>query len=248
MPPSHRADAPASHGSCCAANPTIGRPRADHIGAPTIAGGRYSHPRRPPVPRNGGCTFAENPALPAAQANILWTAALDLDVLPVVAYPARANEVGFDLADWSGRAAIVTSDDREHVTLRHGGGLLRVDVAAGTLLEGPVMLAHCVTDPADLEAKLPVLRTLYAVCTSGPNTVRYVPDLRLERLITALRVLDARVAGASLRDIAIALLGDDVPDKWPGDGECMKSWVRRLVALSETLRRAGPRGVLAGAI
>jgi hypothetical protein len=63
---------------------------------------------------------------------------------------------------------------------------------------------------------------------------------RLARLVLGLRVLDARRGGASLRDIAHGLFGEC---DWPGDGDCIKSRVRRLVALSEAMERAGPVGV-----
>jgi len=57
----------------------------------------------------------------------------------------------------------------------------------------------------------------------------------------ALRTHDARMAGASLRDMAIELLG---PGEWPGPGECRKSAMRRLVAMGEKLVRQGPLPIL----
>src|SRR3546814_2270295 len=65
-------------------------------------------------------------------------------------------------------------------------------------------------------------------------------DQRLVRLVEALRAADAIAAGASLRDIGVGAFGGD----WPGDGEHLKSRVRRRVALAVELTRAGPRGVL----
>lgn len=246
MPSSRKAGAPASRGSCCDGTTTIRLPPAGMIGATWIAGDCRPPPL--PTPPVGGCTFVESPARAATQANILWTAAVDFDVLTVVARPAPVGCAGFNLTDWAGRAAVVECGGREHVMLRHGGGLLRLDVLAGTVLGGPAALSLCLAGPADLEMKLPMLRTLCAVYALGPNARRYEPDRHIDRLITALRVLDARADGASLRDIAVGLRGPHVLADWPGDGESIKSWVRRLVALSEALREAGPRGVLAGAI
>jgi hypothetical protein len=63
-------------------------------------------------------------------------------------------------------------------------------------------------------------------------------------LVEALRVGDAIAAGASQRAIGLGIYGGD----WPGDGEHLKSRVRRMIPLAAALFRAGPRGVLAGRI
>src|SRR3546814_14755057 len=56
-------------------------------------------------------------------------------------------------------------------------------------------------------------------------------DQRLVRLVEALRAADAIAAGASLRDIGVGAFGGD----WPGDGEHLKSRVRRRVALDRQI-------------
>jgi hypothetical protein len=53
--------------------------------------------------------------------------------------------------------------------------------------------------------------------------------------------VDARQAGASLRETADILLG---PGAWPGDGEHRKSYVRRLLNVGSHLIDSGPREIL----
>jgi hypothetical protein len=60
--------------------------------------------------------------------------------------------------------------------------------------------------------------------------------------VLALRALDARTNGGSLRDIATLVLG---AQDWPGDGECEKSRTRRMVDLGKSLQAGGPVAILA---
>lgn len=209
---------------------------------------RFSLP--PPKPARwcaGGCTFVENATLGCDQANVVWSAALDPDALAVVARPVRDGQRAFDLAAFGGRAAIVPAGNGEYAVLRGARGYVRLDVLAGTLRSGPVRLLHRLTTRAELDLRLPALRQLAAFCELGPAAPWIIPeDPRLNRLIQALRALDARAEGASLRDIGLALASRTAG--WPGEGESTKSWARRLVALSEELRRVGPRGVIGRAI
>jgi hypothetical protein len=168
-------------------------------------------------------------------------------VLTVAARPAQGDERGFDLDGFGARAAIVPTPNGEHAVIRGARGCVRLDAVAGSLQNGPVRLFHRLTAKAELDSKLPALRQLAAFCEIGAAAPWIIPDdPLLDRLTLALRVLDARAEGASLRDIGMELAGRAAD--WPGDGESTKSWIRRLVALSDRLRRAGPRGILARAI
>lgn len=201
-------------------------------------------------PPDGGCIFVAGAGLDCAAAPILWSRTRDPDVLTLIAQPVPAGETGFDLAAFGGRAAIVTTGRAEHVVLRHDEGMLRLDIVAGSLCDGPARLFCRLADRAALDASLPRLRQLAAFIACGPGAPWIVPaDPRLERLILALRTLDARHQGVSLRELARGLegLGPGAID-WPGPGESTKSWARRLVAQAEALWRAGPTGVLARSI
>jgi hypothetical protein len=112
-------------------------------------------------------------------------------------------------------------------------------VVAGSILDGPVRLEPALRLDHDVERQFLTVRRLHALLAGV--TLPIIPDPRLPRLVLALRTLDARNDGASLREIGTVLLGNA---DWPGDGEWMKSAVRRLVALASALEKTGPRGVL----
>lgn len=115
---------------------------------------------------------------------------------------------------------------------------LRLDVISGTLLAGPVILELGLTLD-QVERQITEVRKLSALVQNVPP--RGQIDPRMNRLVLALRALDARTEGASLRDIANGIFS---VAEWPGEAENVKSRVRRLVSLAQKLRRAGPRGVL----
>jgi hypothetical protein len=132
--------------------------------------------------------------------------------------------------------------DVDHVAIWRGSTSLRID------------LFHHVHDAAALEFRLPVtrdlplqlnaLRNVAALQRTGFFATR-LTDVRLPRLVVALRALDALATGAGLRDIASLLQNDR---DWPGPGDSTKSRARRLVDLARRLERAGPAGVLARSI
>ena len=168
----------------------------------------------------------------------IWSARLDSRVLAVSARRSVGHEpLALDIDRQDARVAISAAG--EHLRLSSHGGAIRLDVVSGTVLDGPVLLRPILCLGSALEDQLTAVRRLNAFLTGSRPPVEN--DRRLKRLVLVLRVLDACREGASLRDIARDLFGER---DWPGDGECIKSRVRRLVALSEAMVQAGPAGVL----
>jgi len=195
-------------------------------------------------PRVGGCTFPEDPAQSCALIQPIWSAAVDPYVLKVRARPhlgAGHSSIGqtFDLRRFHAR--VVSCATSEHVRIDHCGKVLRLDVVAGTLLDGPVSLAFELSLGPGLAAQLEALRDFGALFTTSGSAAR-ASHSRLSVQLLALRAKDARLTGASLRTIAEELLGEG---DWPGAGEYRKSKARRLVVMGHALVRAGPRAILA---
>jgi hypothetical protein len=167
----------------------------------------------------------------------MWAAAADPRVLRARAWPvATTDDRGIDLASLS--HCVRTGDGCEHVRLDLAGGVIRLDLAEGTVHAGPVSLEPAIDLGRALAPQLESIRRLVALLR---GEVAGYCDRRLGRLVEALRAADALAAGASLRDIGVDLFsGED----WPGDGEYLKSRVRRRVDLAQELIRAGPRAVL----
>jgi hypothetical protein len=123
----------------------------------------------------------------------------------------------------------------EHVLIDRGGELVRLDVIEGTTAAGRVVLRFDLADDDRLEIQIAVIRTLRATAPAGPR------HMRLAQRLFALQAVDARNAGASLKETADILLG---PGDWPGDGEYRKSYMRRLLDAGARMICSGPREIL----
>lgn len=154
---------------------------------------------------------------------------------------ADATVPMLDLSRW--RHRIIEGNRYQHVGIHVPGDTLRLDVADGPLSTEPMAIEPTVDLSRSIDHQLRAIQRLDAFLRNGPREA--VPDARFRRLVRALRVIDARAGGASLRDIGLFVIGGD---DWPGDGEHLKSHARRLVVLASELSRAGARNVLIGEI
>ena len=239
QPPATRSsgsDGQRSPGRSSAAILSIG-PRL--IGSDRLAASVLPLPHSLPA---GGSAFAEDPAHSCASVLPIWSQVADPRVLVVRATPARAwknalRSYRFDLDRISGH--VLVDDGLEHVRLDHPTGVIRLDVVSGSLRDGPVNLTFELVHSARLSIQLSALRD-FDMLSVGRGIAS--PDhRRLLGSLAALQTVDARTAGASLRNIADLLLGEG---DWPGDGEHRKSRVRRMLALGAQLLRAGPLPIL----
>jgi len=190
----------------------------------------------PPSRRGGGCTFPEDPAQTCACVLPMWAATIDPRVLSVRALkPADGHSRLFDGHGASVR--MVRGSGCEHLAVDHDSETIRLDVIQGTVAAGPVTLRFDLPDDDRLDLQLSAIRAF-----RGPAPVAR-PHVQLARRLLALQAVDARDAGASLRETADTVLG---PGAWPGDGEHRKSYVRRLLATGSRMIAAGPGAILKG--
>ena len=192
----------------------------------------------------GGCTFVEDADQVADQARILWNAAIDDSVLSVHAMPAGPHEQGFDLRAFAALATIVIDPDgTEHIVLSDGTRRLRIDVHSGSLLSGAVRLEVICNDIKRLDAAAAMLAQLASLSRHRRFMPSHFPQEKCtSRWIKALRVYDGLSAGASQRDIAIALYGARrVADEWQGDSDAMRAYIRRLIKTARSLASGGYR-------
>lgn len=202
------------------------------------------------IPCPGGCTFAENPALAAPEARLIWHADLDPGALVVEAVPAAgADPDAIDpvaLSAWL--TAVPDGEGREHAVLSDGWHHIRFDVEAGSLSAGPVILRYRLAGTRSVRPKLLPLKRLVAFCIDrrfGPSL--YPPDPRVDRWLVALQVHDGLAVGASLREIGEVLHGPDrVAADWDDASDSMRSRVRRLAAEARRLARGGWRSLMKG--
>jgi hypothetical protein len=164
-------------------------------------------------------------------------------MLVVEASPALASEPdAFDLADFEAFAVVAKdSSDMEHISLSDGFRRIRIDVVSGTLLEGPVVMTHILTGLTGVSPKLLALRRLIALTRTRRFGASLFPVAsQTARLVAALQAFDGLTAGASQRDIAVTLYGQQrVAAEWNGASDSMRSRVRRLVGLANDLAAGG---------
>ena len=165
----------------------------------------------------------------------IWSAAIDPRVLAVRALEP-VDDAGVRLFD--ARAVgtrMVRRPHVEHLLIDRGSEVIRLDVIDGTVSAGPVTLRFELPDDDRLDMQLSAMRALREPAPVARSHVQ------LARRLHALQAVDARDAGASLREVAAIVLG---PGAWPGDGEHRKSLVRRMIVAGEQMLRAGPAGTL----
>ncbi|CAN5135759.1 hypothetical protein BH09PSE3_BH09PSE3_15220 [soil metagenome] len=206
-------------------------------------------PRLRSTPCNGGFIFAENPARAAPEAQIIWHADLDPGALRVTA--VRADPCVPDavdparLAPWL--AVAIDRDGHEHAVLTDGWLHIRLDVAAGSLVEGcPVILHYDLHGVQSARKGLLPLSRLLHLCRHGRFAASLFPaDARVPRGLVLLRVHDALVQEASQRDIAVTLFGDAQVDlDWSYRSDALRSRMRRLVADARAMARGGYRALM----
>lgn len=164
----------------------------------------------------------------------MWSAAVDPRVLAARAEPPRDRRDRLFTAD-PAKVRTLQAPDGEHLLVERGDDVIRIDVVYGTTTAAPVTLRFELADDDRLPEQIAALRTFRA---EPPAQICHV---RVAGRLLALRAVDARTAGASLRATADLLLG---PGAWPGDGEHRKSHVRRLLCAGLRMIDEGPAAIL----
>lgn len=199
---------------------------------------------------DGGFTFAESPEVEAPEARIIWHADLDPGALSAVARRAHPDDPDGVSPDRIARWLTIARDAEgaEHAVLSDGRHHIRIDLAAGTLSDGPVVLDYRLWGVQHVRPKILPLRRFVHLCTKGRFSRTLFPaDPAIGRLITALRVHDALSAGASQREIAELLFGvEQARVDWNGASDSLRSRVRRLVKEARRLAAGGYRSLLRG--
>lgn len=137
-------------------------------------------------------------------------------------------------------------DGGQHLLFRDSGQFLQVFVQGAELAEQVHLLSETIQSPNILKHQLQVVERFNALIEGGKlRRTPFSPNFRSQRLCTALRVLDGRLAGASYRDIAVALFGRDrVNEDWNAPGDHLKNRIRRAAQRGNFLMQGGYRALL----
>ncbi len=185
----------------------------------------------------GGYDFAADPDLPATERRVYWSPAIAPGVLTLSAAPPeygaaltrRQLPLTHLLPDSDGDYAMLGPPGAERQIVLMSSAAEKTGLAVLIPLDADL--------PGRLEAAASLWRSLAIGDVTTPNTLS--PQRRL-RLVSALRALDARLDGASVREIARALFGAArVPAGSEWKSHDLRNRTKRLIELGETLMRGG---------
>jgi hypothetical protein len=179
----------------------------------------------------------EDPACSSALARVWWRRDVDPFVLSAAAAPCAGSEAfSPDLLPVA--AAIERLAGAERLLVTDGAHSLRVDIVAGTLLEGPAPLTWQLPGLVAAAAPMHALARFIALCRTGVlRRGTYPTPAGARRWALLLRVSDALDAGASQRDIAEAFFGEDaIGRRWRVNAAARRTQIQRLVRQTRWLR------------
>ncbi|RZF60853.1 DUF2285 domain-containing protein [Sphingomonas populi] len=129
----------------------------------------------------------------------------------------------------------------EQVLLGSGPRSIRLSVAQGTLLDGPVRLAYQLRGTDRLEIRLLALRRLAAFLRNRQMPAALFPvGAKARRWVETLRVLDALALTSRHRSVAEHLFGAALVRRdWSGGSDYLRTRTHRLIGQARALAAGG---------
>jgi hypothetical protein len=190
----------------------------------------------------GGCDFLADPNRRAADAPVFWRADELASVIVLIAVPAVTGTPSILLADLPGELIRRDAEDGAHLLIRddaisHQIWLIDPPSGATPLV---ALISLDATAPQRADATLRFWRCIaHGRPRTPPSSLR-----RVDRLVSALRALDARLAGASYRAIAETLFDPTLLTSEPWKTSPLRDTVIRLTRSGFAMMRGGYRNLL----
>lgn len=190
-----------------------------------------------------GLLLFETPDRDARKANIFWMPELCPSVLPVVA----SRDVGpvsgrfLNLSRLRCRNVVIPGDDIQHLLCADQGRFLQLSVTGECLTRPVQVLANVLPMTPYSETRWRGFKRLNdLVRTETLRTKFYPADLGARRLSRVLQALDGYLAGATQREVAIALFGAErVEADWRDPRNHLCDQVRRAIRRGRDLMNGG---------
>lgn len=202
--------------------------------------------RQPRTQEIGGCDFFENPDCDTREALPFWQPDPDITLTITPDDDPDTDAPIFEPWGFPGRKALGHDGRRLALKLTRHGRSWHIHIAGALNAAEPFTFAVAPDERAG--ARLREAKDMLAVIAGRHAGV---VGLRgsAEPIITmqSLQALDGHHAGASERDIAIAIFGERiVKEKWHSDSE-LRARVRYLIRRSRAMMNGGYRRLLWGA-
>jgi hypothetical protein len=220
---------------------------------PEITEGRYGTRvfslRRPvPLAESWGLRFFPDPGMPGGVTPIFWSRSVYRPVLSARLHrPGLSENTPFGLADIPGQKTLLLTPDRPAKLAVECGSFASLIAFDDALSAPPAALTLSVEHGGvtELDARLRALRAFIDHCQRRPSPGRSERGFVPQRLSEALRALDGKLAGASLRQIAEALFGPErVREDWDEGTRFTRERARRAVSRGVHLMNGAWRDLL----
>jgi hypothetical protein len=198
-------------------------------------------PSRPAEP--SPILWSVSPEASAFDAAIAWNAERVPTVLKAIAVPPRCafGATILDLESLSVEKTLIVDGNGQSLILRNGARSFQLDVKGTSLTEIAVLFVDTALVTGNPAAQLRAFACLRDLRATGELLAgHFQPKRRAQRLAVVLQALDGYLAGASRRDIAVALLGRERVDRdWNDPGQQLRDYVRRAIASGIALMERG---------
>ena len=194
--------------------------------------------------------MAEAPVEPPGPRQLVWSAKVDPSVMACTADPVAVDHPdAFEIRCLSLAATtVVGTSGVQHLAISDGLKRIRLDIIDGTLLQGPVRLHFQLAGFSDTELQLLTLQRLVAFHRLGRFARGLHPrETKAERWMMMLHAHDLSLAGASQREIAVALFGPEASREWRTRSDYLRLRIQRLLRDANGLIHGGYLDLLRGA-
>lgn len=193
----------------------------------------------------GGRFFADTPSLNGASARVIWDPLQFPHSTHLMAVEAGSVPGAglFRLADLPIERLVVHHAGMQIILIIQSELTLQLNVQGADLAAPVHLFADVLPTPPMRSEQALVLAALNDLQTSGRfRSGRFPVEPRGARLRLVLQALDGSLAGASHRDIAIAIFGPDrVADSWRDPRSHLRDSVRRAISRGRMLMTGGYR-------
>lgn len=189
-----------------------------------------------------GCLYTDIPTADARSAKVFWQPARHSGVLHMHAIPASAGlQTGiFNIYDQlSSASLLLMPDGMQHLFLCGEGHRIQLAVSGASLLKSVHLLSDSVFGEHETRKHLETLHQFNSLI-AGVHVPVLSAERHAARIKFILQALDGSLAGASHREIAVALFGPERVDAdWNDQGQHLRDRVRRAINRGRALMNGG---------
>ncbi|MBU6298942.1 MAG: DUF2285 domain-containing protein [Alphaproteobacteria bacterium] len=192
----------------------------------------------------------ENPDHDARTANVLWRRDHCREVLPLIASREHCQyDAGqFSIDHLQCRITVYCEEDgnRCHILFAQDGRFLQLEICGADCVQDGVLMTPVLPNPRHRTARLSAVHRLTDLMAKGIlRPALYPPLKRARRLVEVIQVLDAALAGAVPRDIALGIYGSArFRREWHYPNNGLRQHVMTALDYGKTLMQGGYRRFL----